>query len=120
MVWAGIFRHLKDHGFEVYPLGKHKGECRSPYLVLRDNGIMRNRSIEVAECEVLLYYPEDRYSEFAEYIGSVKLVMNLLFPALRLVEDEQPHYQDTEVKAYTTGLIYRNSRISKVNRIMKG
>lgn len=117
MTWKSIYKHLKGGGFSVYSLGQHKGVCEDPYLVLRDNGVRRNQSIEVPEYEILLYYPMDKYSEFSEYIESVKLSMNELFPALRLVDDEQPHYPDDEKKAYMTSLIYRNSRVSKVNRI---
>lgn len=117
MKWKDIYRHLAGGGFAVYSLGQHTGECAEPYIVLRDNGVTRRQSIEVPEYELLLYYPMDRYSEFSDYIGNVKLSMNRLYPALRLIDDEQPHYPDNEKKAYMTSLIYRNSRISKVNRI---
>lgn len=117
MIWKDIYRHLKQEGFDVYSLGQHEGECKNPYLVLRDNGVTRRQSIEVPEYEVLLYYPMDHYSEFSGYISGVKTAMNKLFPSLKLVEDEQPHYPDSEKRAYMTSLIYRNSRISKVNRI---
>lgn len=117
MKWKDIYRHLIAGGFSVYSLGQHEGECKYPYIVLRDNGVTRRQSIEVPEYELLLYYPMDHYSGFSDYIDSVKMSMNKLYPALRLVEDEQPHYPDSEKRAHMTSLIYRNSRVSKVNRI---
>lgn len=117
MTWSDIYMHLKAEGFAVYSLGQHKGKCTDPYLVLRDNGVSRRKSIEVPEYEILLYYPMDRYSGFSGYVETVKNSMNRLYPALKLTEDEQPHYLDDEKMAYMTSLIYQNSRISKVNRI---
>lgn len=119
MTWKEIHRHLSENKFLVYSPGQHKGECTEPYIVLRDNGVMRRQSLEVAEYEVLLYYPIDHYSEFSGYIGQVKEAMNKLYPALKLTDDEQPHYPDEDVRAYMTSLIYRNTRISKVNRITR-
>lgn len=117
MKWVDIHRLLTQEGYAVYSVGQHEGLCKSPYLVLRDNGVTRQQSIEVPEYEVLLYYPMEHYSEFSDYINGVKVAMNKLYPTLKLVEDEQPHYPDNEIRAYMTSLIYRNSRISKVNRI---
>lgn len=117
MMWKDIYRHLTTAGFEVYSLGQHEGECKNPYLVLRDNGVTRSQSIETPEFEVLLYYPMGRYSGFSDYIRRVKGSMNELYPALKLADDEAPHYPDNDKRAYMTSLIYRGSRISRVNRI---
>ena len=117
MSWKDIYRHLSDNGFDIYSLGQHKGICHDPYLVLRNNGTAREHSVEQPEYEILLYYPVDEYSGFEEYIESVKEAMNDLYPGVKLVDDAQPHYPDDEVKAYMTSLIYRNVRVSKVNRL---
>lgn len=117
MGWKDIFEHLTWNGFDTYSLGQHEGECAEPYLVLRSNGVPRQKSIEAAEYEILLYYPMDHYSEFEGYIAKVKEAMNRLYPGVKLVDDEQPHYPDDDKKAYMTSLIYRNVRISKVNRV---
>lgn len=116
MSWKDIFEHLTDNGFHTYSIGQYEGECKEPYLVLRSNGVQRQRSIEAPEYEVLLYYPMDHYSEFEGYIADVKEAMNGLYPGVKLVDDEQPHYPDDDKKAYMTSLIYRNSRVSKINR----
>lgn len=115
--WKEIFKHLTEGGFHVYSLGQYLGECREPYLVLRNNGASQVRSLEAQEYEVLLYYPFGKYSTFEDYIESVKECMNGLYPGVELVEDQQPHYPDDDVKAYMTSLIYRAPRISNINRI---
>lgn len=117
MTWGKIYLHLKEYGVDVYSLGQHEGMCISPYLVLRDNGKIRKKSVEVTEFELLLYYPTAQYSEFSAYIDRIKEVMNVLYPALTLIDDEQPHYLDDQVGAYMTSLIYRGAKVSKVNRI---
>lgn len=115
--WKEIFQHLEQGGFDVFPLGQHKGKCESPYLVLRNNGAGHIRSIEAQEYEVLIYYPFEHYSSFEGYIGKVKDRMNELYPMVKLVDDQQPHYPDDDVQAYMTSLIYRVPRISKANRM---
>ncbi|MCD2492733.1 hypothetical protein LQE92_08840 [Lacrimispora sp. NSJ-141] len=116
MEWKTIYRHLKEAGYEVYSLGQHKGDCTSPYLVLRNNGAGLDHSVSVQEYEILLYYPVNRYSEFEGYIDGVRTCMNSLYPHVTLVDDQQPHYPDDDVKAYMTSLIYQVQKVSNVNR----
>lgn len=117
MSWKEIYTHLVDSEYDTYPIGGHKGECRAPYIVLRDNGAVLRQSLTGREYELLLYYPIGRYVEFADYISSVKRTMNALFPRLRLADDEQPHYLDDDVKAYMTSLIYVCYQQHNINRL---
>lgn len=117
MDWKSIQRHLVGQGFESYALGQHKGECKEPYIVLRNNGSMLGISAEQALYELLLYYPANRYSQFEEYIEKVKAAMNLLYPALKLVEPESTHYLDPDVQGYMTSLTYGVIKKSTINRI---
>lgn len=117
MDWEKIFDHLTSNGYDVYSLGQHKGDCTTPYLVLRNNGSTTYYSMAAQEYEVLLYYPVDRYSGFEGYISGVKACMNKLYPAVTLTEDQQPHNLDDDVKAYMTGLIYLAPRRNEVNHI---
>lgn len=34
-----IFDYLYENEIEVYFVGQHKGECKKPYVVLKDDGI---------------------------------------------------------------------------------
>lgn len=119
MNWQSIFDHLKGHGFDVYALGAHQGFCKSPYLVLRNNGSTLNGSLTAQEYEILLYCPLKHYRSFEGYIANVKTAMNELFPALRLIDDQQPHYLDDDVQGYMTSLIYRLYTPHMINRITR-
>lgn len=117
MNWQSIYTHLKERGFAVFSLGQHRGKCTEPYLVLRNNGGLLEQGLTGQEYEVLLYYPATRYSQFEDYIEQVKETMNLLFPVLRLVDAEQPHYLDDEIEGYMTSLIYRVWKPNNINRL---
>ncbi len=117
MNWKRIYDHISSGGYDVYPIGGHKGACKTPYIVLRDNGAVLSQSLTGREYELLLYYPMDRYAEFEDYISGVKRAMNALFPVLRLAEDEQPHYLDDNVEAYMTSLIYVCYQQHNINRL---
>ena len=119
MNWQTIFRHLQEQGFDVYPLGQHKGICTSPYIVLRNNGTILGRGAEQALYELLLYMPVDRMSGFEDFIREVKRAMNLLYPALKLVIPEDIHYLDKEVRGCMTSLTYGVVKKSEINQ-MKG
>lgn len=117
MNWQAIFQHLQEQGFDVYALGQHKGVCGSPYIVLRNNGTTLVRGVEQALYELLLYMPADRISEFEDYIRKVKLTMNRLYPALKLVIPEDIHYLDEEVRGCMTSLTYGVVKKSEINRL---
>ena len=36
--WQDIFLHLKNEGFEIYSPGIKTGECKSEYIVVKNNG----------------------------------------------------------------------------------
>lgn len=117
MNWQAIFQHLQEQGFDVYALGQHKGVCGSPYIVLRNNGTTLGRGAEQALYELLLYMPADRISEFEDYIRKVKLAMNRLYPALKLVIPEDIHYLDEEARGCMTSLTYGVVKKSEINRL---
>lgn len=117
MNWQVIFQHLQEQGFDVYALGQHKGVCISPYIVLRNNGTTLVRGAEQALYELLLYMPVDRLSEFEDYIRKVKLAMNQLYPALKLVVPEDIHYLDEEVRGIMTSLTYGVVKKSEINQL---
>ena len=117
MNWQTIFQHLQKQGFDVYPLGQHKGICTSPYIVLRNNGTTLSRGAEQALYELLLYMPVDRNSEFEDFIREVKLAMNRLYPALKLVIPDDTHYLDEDVRGYMTSLTYGVVKKSEINQV---
>lgn len=111
--WKELYDFLKSKGYDVYSLGQHKGNCDSPYLVLRNNGSNLVYNVTDRQYEILIYYPADKYSEMEEFVDGVKLSMAELLPTVSMVDDETPHYLDDDVKAYMTSIIYRAPRVAK-------
>ena len=37
-MFAQIYKHLKNNGFDVYSIGQHEGICTNPYIVVKENG----------------------------------------------------------------------------------
>lgn len=108
MKWKDIYEHLKNNGFDVYSLSQRKGICKSPYLVLRNNGSNKDGSTTTTEYEILVYVPVRQYSYMEDYIEEVQDCMQKLFPAVQ-VEDGQSeslHYLDDDVQAYMCSLPY--------------
>lgn len=120
MDWQQIFKHLEDGGFEVYSLGQHKGECKSEYIVLRNNGCTRPGALELGLYELLLYCPLERYSQFEAFIRDVTSRMQLLFPAAKLVDGPGIHYLDPDILGYMTSLTYQCPRVTHLNEIING
>lgn len=116
MNWKDIYDHLKTNGFEVYALGQHQGLCSEPYIVLRANGLYQGIGAEQALYELLLYYPADYYYRFEPFICHVKQAMNQLYPRLKLVDPESPHYLDSDVMGFMTSITYGTVNISEINR----
>ena len=120
MNWKEIYTHLKQEGFDVYSPGQHHGKCTSPYIVLISNGTEQNRSVQIHSYDCLLYYPQNRYSEFEDYIESFRTTMADLFPRLILADDEQPHFLDNDVQGYMTSLLYKTGKVKPRNSYIKG
>ena len=36
-MFAQIYKHLKNNGFDVYSIGQHEGICTNPYIVVKEN-----------------------------------------------------------------------------------
>ncbi len=68
-MFAQIYKHLKNNGFDVYSIGQHEGICSSPYIVVKENGEseVAGTSLINDTVELLIYYPVGRYSELSSY-----------------------------------------------------
>ena len=58
-MFTQIYKHLKNNGFEVYSIGQHKGICKGPYLVIKENGTseIAGTSLNNDLVEIMIYYP---------------------------------------------------------------
>ncbi len=39
-----LFEYLQDNKIDVYFVGQHQGECKKPYVVLKDDGVNSTNS----------------------------------------------------------------------------
>ena len=58
-----LYEYLQDNNIDVYLVGQHKGECKSPYIVLKDDGInSSNGIVGKGYIDVLFFIPENRFT----------------------------------------------------------
>ena len=107
-MFTQIYKHLKENGFDVYSIGQHKGICKSPYIVIKENGESEiiGTSLTNDIVELLIYYPIGTYSKLNEYKQSTLYTMKLLKGIRRIVE-AMPTVIDDDKKAYMTSFTYR-------------
>ena len=104
-MWKRIFRHLVSEGFDVYPPGKHEGECSSYYLVLNDGGSGKVIGGGYKLFNISLYVPLNEYSEIEGYANHIKRSMKkLLF--LRHSGNDTPIIINEKFKAHEQTLEY--------------
>lgn len=104
------FKHLESQGFDVYFPGFHKGECLSPYVVVKEGTTIpvTGFSSRMKTIELLCYVPENAYSTLCEYVDSVDKAMKSLEPMIMSLYQRDPDYHDTDVKAWMTTTYFRN------------
>ena len=107
-MFAQIYKHLKNNGFDVYSIGQHEGICTNPYIVVKENGESEviGTSLINNTVELLIYYPVGTYSKLNEYKQSVLYTMKLL-KGIRRVMDPMPTIIDDDKKAYMTSFTYK-------------
>lgn len=107
-----IYQHLSSSGFEVYFPTQKKGECREPYVVVRDAGTSSFLDYTSTQTlyELLCYVPKEQYSKLRPFADSVKAAMKGLWPMIVPMSYETPPFYDDGVKAHMTAVQYRNIR----------
>lgn len=111
-----IQEELEKNKISVYPPGTKTGECKSPYVVLRQSGGMQlgNFSSETVYYDFMLYVPKNMYSELDTFEKSVKCIIDTkLYPMLMPTGSTDPDFYDDEVKAHMRSFMYRNTRRNK-------
>lgn len=113
--WKDIFRHLKQVGYAVYSPGQKKGECTSPYLVIRDAGASKAMGISstIQLYEILIYLPENQYSRIEEYVRETEKAMDGMWPMLRPTHFKTTPFYDEQIKGWMTSIQYQNYQKNK-------
>lgn len=107
-MFAQIYKHLKNNGFDVYSIGQHEGICTNPYIVVKENGEseVTGTSLINDTVELLIYYPLGKYSELVSYKKKILNVMKYLRGVRRVIE-AMPTIVDDDKKAYMTSFTYK-------------
>lgn len=107
-----IYKHLSDNGIEVYSPTQKKGECTSPYVVLKDAGTIKIAGLSSTQTiyDVMCYVPKDRFTLLEKYVHQVKQIMSKLQPMIMPLFIETASFYDDSVEAHMISVQYRNNR----------
>lgn len=109
--WQKIYKHLQTEGLDVYSPGQHKGECISPYVVLKDAGASRLESFSSTQVlyDVMCYVPQNAFSTLESYVDRVKAAMEGLYPEIVPMYFETASFLDDTVKGHMISVQYRSN-----------
>lgn len=108
-MWARIYDKLREKGLNPYPPGKHVGECKERYCVIKEqtqSAYFNARSVGYRIIDIIVYVPAASYIAVAPYVAEIKGALREL-PELRYTGTETPIVTDDERKAYTTSIVYQ-------------
>ena len=113
--WYDIFMHLKECGYDVYSPGNKEGECKKPYIVVKDAGSSKTPSMSssIALFDILLYMPRNQYSRLEPFVKGVEEVMDGLWPMIRPAHFRTTAFYDDSVKAWMVSIQYKNYQKNK-------
>lgn len=107
-----IYKHLASNGIDTYYPTQKKGECQSPYVVVKDAGTTQYNNFSSTQTlyDVMCYVPKDRFTELEQFVAQVKLLMKKLEPMIKPTYFETASFYDDSVKAHMISVQYRNMR----------
>lgn len=112
--WKDIYNHLKENNYDVYSPAQHQGQCLKDYVVIAtaESSRFLDYSSQIVYYDLMLYVPQNSYSELEVKFKKLKEVMKELETKLliRYSENDTAPYYDDSVKGYmvsTQYLIYK-------------
>ena len=108
--WLDIKLHLEKNGFDARSPGVSVGVCQAPYIIVKNNGSTRKPgfSTNVDVYSVMVYVPQEAYSELEVQVQRVKEVMKTLEPMIKPLGFQTPSYYDDGYKAHMVSIEYKN------------
>lgn len=108
MIWDVIYKKLKSEEIDVYTPGQHKGDCVSPYVVVKPQMLMQidDFSSNVIYCDVLCYVPQDHFSTLETFVQEVKSILKKLYPLVQESHVELPGFADDSNKSHMWSIQY--------------
>lgn len=110
--YMDIYKHLKNAGIDVYAPAQKQGECKAPYVVVKDMGTTQYNQFSTTRTlyDVMCYVPKDQFTLLEQYVSKVKAVMAELKPMVMPVYIETASFYDDTVKAHMISVQYRNMK----------
>ncbi|MGL4253154.1 MAG: hypothetical protein ACRCR2_03725 [Fusobacteriaceae bacterium] len=110
-MYSKIADILTDKGFDVYPLGKHSGNCTKPFVVIKEYlpAKTTNKSLVRQTFDIFPFCPLARYSQVMTYITNLQAVLGDV-KEIQCISDSSPIMIDNDKQAYTTRISYQNLR----------
>lgn len=104
-----IYDHLKSKGIDVYFIGQHKGECKLPYVVLKDDGTggqNGSNKIGAQTVDIIFFVPQNQFTKIISFKNTVRVYLKEL-NFLRYTGIEMGTVTDDEKKALTCSVLYQ-------------
>lgn len=110
--YMDIYAHLSKAGFEVYSPGQKTGECKEPYIVVKDAGTLRYGEFSSTQTlyDIMCYVPKVRFTFLEQYVLQMKQAMKGLAPMIMPTYTETASFYDDSVKGHMISVQYRNMK----------
>lgn len=110
-LWEIVSDKLIENDIEVYPEAIKKRECKSPYVVLKQDGKtpISGISSKKGYFMVMLYVPQHEYQELDRFETKVTNILNELIPLIHPVGQTNTDYYDDNFNAHMRYVLYRSS-----------
>lgn len=111
-IWQIISDTLNENGVDVFPPATKIGECKSPYVVLKQDGStqIEKYSSEYVYYRFIVYVPRNKYSELSNFENKIKKILaDNLFPMIMPVGQTESDYYDDNYNAHMRAFLYRNN-----------
>lgn len=110
-LWEIISDKLIENDIPVYPPAIKVGECKEPYVVLKQDGTTAISGISSKRgyYMVMLYVPQNQYQELDRFERKVTEVLNELVPMIMPVGQSNTDYYDDNFNAHMRYFLYRCS-----------
>lgn len=107
-----IYNHLKTNGIDVYAPSQHKGDCTSPYVVIRGGGVVQLLTVssERPVYTLMFYVPYKNFFELDAFKDKVKEIMKDLYPMVMYGGNESEDYYEESNKSYMKSVEYYGIR----------
>lgn len=107
-----IYICLKNAKFDTYFVGQHKGDCISPYVVIKQGVSTKydNLSTNVQYYDILIYVPQNNPSKIEVLLDEVEQAMKALYPMIKSQNSRTEMFFDDSVKGWMRSTLYSNYR----------